>query len=176
MNEKVSLTLHSPHVHTLCTIGRFVSQPKAVVTSVVLLLDDVSILDGLDAASGEVAHVFDYPLEVLLDPELAHSEKFVPVGSEDWPYEAELYVSAHRFCVHMCVRLNVAVSFVGQNFKDNSWIGTTYCLHRFPSTASLIKGLPADILVRHPPYISHSMRTLDWHIHIDRDSENRVRA
>ena len=104
MNEKVSLPLHPPHVHTLCTIGRFVSQPKAVVTSVVVLLDDVSILDGLDAASGEVAHVFDYPLEVLLDPELAHSEKLVPVGSEDWPYEADLYVSPRRFCAHMCMR------------------------------------------------------------------------
>ena len=125
MNEEVSLPLHSPHVHTLYTIGLFVSQPKAVITSVVVLLDDVSILGGLDAASGKVAHVFDCPPEVLLDPELAHSEKLVPVRSEDWPYEAELYVSARCFCAHMCMRLNVAVSFVGQNFKDNSWIGTT---------------------------------------------------
>ena len=105
-----------------------------------------------------MAHVFDYPLEVLLDPELAHSEKLMPVGSEDWPYEAELYVSPRHFCAHMCRQLTVAVSFavsfVGQNFKDNDWIGTTYHLHRFRSTASPIKRLTADILVRHTPFLS----------------------
>ena len=52
----------------------------------------MEILDGLRAAPGEVAHIFDHPLEALLDPELARGEKLVSVGSEDWPYEAELYV------------------------------------------------------------------------------------
>jgi coenzyme A diphosphatase NUDT7 len=75
-----------------------VSQHKIVVTPVVALLDDVSILDNLRAAPREVAHIFDHPLEALLDPELARSEKLVPIGSEDWPYEAELYVSRRSSC------------------------------------------------------------------------------
>ncbi len=61
----------------------------------VALLDDISILDDLSAAPGEVAHIFDHPLEALLDPGLARSEKLVSVGSEDWPYEVELHVSRH---------------------------------------------------------------------------------
>lgn len=123
-NEEVAFPLHSPRVHTLCTFDPFVSQHKVVVTPVVALLDDVSILDGLHAAPGEVAHIFDHPLEALLDPELARDEKLVPVGSEDWPYEAELY-----------------------NFTDGPWMGTTYRMHRFRSTASPVKGLTADILL-----------------------------
>jgi len=123
-NEEVALPLHSPHVHTLCTLDPFISQYKVVVTPVVALLDDVSILDGLRAAPGEVAHIFDHPLEALLDPELARGEKLVSVGSEDWPYEAELY-----------------------NFTDNAWMGTTVRMHRFRSTASPVKGLTADILL-----------------------------
>ena len=156
MNEEVSLPLHSPHVHTLYTIGLFVSQSKAVITSVVVLLDDVSILGGLDAASGKVAHVFDCPPEVLLDPELAHSEKLVPVRSEDWPYEADLYVSPRRFCAHMCMRRAAKccrflcwAEFQGQLLDRHD-----YRLHRFQSTASPIKGLMADILVRHTPFLS----------------------
>ena len=98
-NEEVALPLHSPHIHTLCTLEPFVSQYKVVVTPVVALLDDVSILDGLRAAPGEVAHIFDHPLEALLDPELARSEKLVSVGSEDWPYDEELYVSPRRLFV-----------------------------------------------------------------------------
>ena len=50
-------------------------RPIRLPAQVVVLLDDVSILDGLDAALGEVAHVFDCPLEALPDPELAHGEK-----------------------------------------------------------------------------------------------------
>ena len=93
VNEEVSLPLHSPHVHTLCTIGPFVSQPKAVVASVVVLLDDVSILDGLGTASNEVTHVFDYPLEALLDPELAHGKNARFGRERGLAYEVELYVS-----------------------------------------------------------------------------------
>jgi len=123
-NEEVALPLHNPRVHTVCTLEPFISQFKVVVTPVVALLDDVSLLDGLRPAPGEVAHIFDHPLEALLDPELARDEKLVPIGSEDWPYEAELY-----------------------NFTDNSWLGTTYRMHRFRSTASPVKGLTADILL-----------------------------
>jgi 8-oxo-dGTP pyrophosphatase MutT (NUDIX family) len=123
-NEEVALPLHSPHIHTLCTLDPFVSQHKVVVTPVVALLDDVSILDSLRAAPGEVAHIFDHPLEALLDPELARGEKLVAAGSEDWPYETGIY-----------------------NFTDGPWLGTTYRMHRFRSTASPVKGLTADILL-----------------------------
>ncbi|KAH8983187.1 hypothetical protein EDB92DRAFT_1891481 [Lactarius akahatsu] len=102
----------------LCTLDPFVSQHKVIVMPVVALLDDVSILDGLRAAPGEVAHIFDHPLEALLDPELARDEKL------DWPYEAELY-----------------------NFTDGPWLGPMYRMHRFRSTASPVKGLTADILL-----------------------------
>ncbi|KAN0138871.1 hypothetical protein V8E53_003259 [Lactarius tabidus] len=105
-------------------LGPFVFQRRAVVTPAVAPLDYVSILDGLCAALREVAHIFDHPLEALLSPELARSERLVPIGSEDWPHEAEFY-----------------------NFMDNAWICMAYCMHRFRSTASPIKRLMADILL-----------------------------
>ena len=67
-----------------------------VVTPVVAYLDDVSVLEELRAAPGEVSRIFDHPLEALLDPGLAHEEGLVPLGSDDWPYEAELHV--RRLC------------------------------------------------------------------------------
>lgn len=63
-----------------------------LVTPVVALLDDVSILEELRPAPAEVTCIFDHPLEALLDPELARQETLVPLGSNDWQYEAELYV------------------------------------------------------------------------------------
>ena len=60
----------------------------------IVFLDDISVLEGLRAGPGEVARIFDHPLEALLDPELLHysEEKLVPLGSEDWPYETEFHV------------------------------------------------------------------------------------
>ena len=58
----------------------------------VAYLDDVSVLEELRAAPGEVSRIFDHPLEALLDPGLAREEGLVPLGSDDWPYEAELHV------------------------------------------------------------------------------------
>jgi peroxisomal coenzyme A diphosphatase NUDT7 len=63
-----------------------------VVTPVVAFLHDLSVLEELRAAPGEVAHIFDHPLEALLDPELARKEALVPLDSEHWPYEEELHV------------------------------------------------------------------------------------
>ena len=93
-NEEVGLPLRSPHVHTLCTLEPFVSQYRVMVTPVIAFLDDVGVLEGLRAAPGEVARIFDHPLEALLDPELVREEEtpLVSLGSEDWPYEAELQV------------------------------------------------------------------------------------
>jgi hypothetical protein len=84
--------LRSPHVHTLCTLEPFLSQHGVVVTPVLAYLDDVSVLEELRAAPGEVSRIFDHPLEALLDPGLAREEGLVPLGSDDWPYEAELHV------------------------------------------------------------------------------------
>ena len=79
----------------LCTLESFVSPNRVLVTPVITFLDDISVLEELRAAPGEVARIFDHPLEALLDPELLlrDSEKLVPLGSEDWPYETELHVS-----------------------------------------------------------------------------------
>ena len=90
------MPLRSPHVHTLCTLEPFVSQYRVHVTPVIAFLDDVAVLDGLRAAPGEVARIFDHPLEALLDPELARGGQettLAPLGSDDWPYETELHVS-----------------------------------------------------------------------------------
>jgi hypothetical protein len=95
-NEEVAFPLCSPHVHTLCTLEPFVSPNRVLVTPVIAFLDDVSVLEELCAAPGEVARIFDHPLEALLDPELLLrdlEENLVPLGSEDWPYETELHVS-----------------------------------------------------------------------------------
>lgn len=93
---------------------------------VVVHLDDVSILDGLGAALGEV-------VEALPDPELARGEKKTRVGRErGLAYEAVLYVSRRRFLLtHMW--LNVTISIVGlfTELHGNAWAGTTYCMHRF---------------------------------------------
>jgi len=68
---------------------------------VIAFLDDVSVLDELRAAPGEVACIFDHPLEALLDPELLRDseETLVPRGSEDWPYETEFHVSCPRVII-----------------------------------------------------------------------------
>jgi len=131
-NEEVALPLRSPHVHMLCTLEPLVSQYKVLVTPVVALLDDVSVLEELRAAPGEVARIFDHPLEALLDPQLARGEsgnleqQLVPLGSEDWPYPYEMEL---------------------HNFSDVPWLGGMYRMHRFRSTASPVKGLTADILL-----------------------------
>jgi hypothetical protein len=99
----VAFPLRSPHVHTLCTLEPFVSQHRVLVTPVIAFLDDVSVLDELRAAPGEVARIFDHSLEALLDPELlvvareGSEETLAPLGSDDWPYETELHVSFVHF-------------------------------------------------------------------------------
>ena len=111
-NEEVALPLHSPHVHTLCTLEPVVSQHGVVVTPVVAYLDDVSVLEELRAAPGEVARIFDHPLEAVLDPELMREvEGLVPHGSEDWPYEEELYVRRFRASSMIFFRLLLLSSF-----------------------------------------------------------------
>jgi coenzyme A diphosphatase NUDT7 len=109
------LPLRSPHVHTLCSLEPFVSPKGVLVTPVIAFLDDVGVLDGLQAAPGEVACIFDHPLEAVLEPELLVCEggegqgegeealALVPRGSDDWPYEAELHVSSFYFGCYLCL-------------------------------------------------------------------------
>ncbi|OJT05840.1 hypothetical protein TRAPUB_3295 [Trametes pubescens] len=118
---------------------------KLLVTPVVALLTEPSIIESFVPCPGEVERIFNHPLEAILDLSLASKEELSPKGSPDWPYEEDLYVRHASLCV-----LNAA-SPRSQNFSDIElpWLGnSTYRMHRFRSTAFAIKGLTADILVR----------------------------
>jgi coenzyme A diphosphatase NUDT7 len=95
-HEEISLPLASPHVQVLCHLHPFFSAARLLVTPIVAFLSDTSVLEGLRASETEVAHIFSHPLEAILDPELARAEVSASAGSEDWPYEEELYVRATR--------------------------------------------------------------------------------
>jgi len=129
-NEEVNLPLDSPHIHTLCLLEPFISQYRLLVTPVVALLTENSVLDGLVGNAGEVERIFDHPLETILSPELIRDTKLmgplVPKGSEDWPYEEDCHAEYDR----------------------EGMRGTVYRMHRFRSTASAVKGLTAEILLR----------------------------
>ena len=121
-----------------------------VVVPVVAVLSDPSILGELKAHEGEVAQIFTHPLMAILDPNLAQSEPLVEGGSADWPYETDLYVRLRVF-VLILDRLWVYLESCCQHTSDSSvpTLGDTiYRMHRFRSSASPIKGLTADILVR----------------------------
>ncbi|KAH9943715.1 NUDIX hydrolase domain-like protein [Amylocystis lapponica] len=126
-NEEVSLPLDCPNIHTVCILRPFLSSSKLLVTPVVALLTDISVLDQLKASEGEVAAIFDWPLELLLDPTLASRESLVPKGSEHWPYDDEYH----------------STSDIVLPFLENSM----YRMHRFRSSASPIKGLTSEILI-----------------------------
>jgi len=107
---------------------------------VIALLTDLSVLDGLKASEAEVDRIFDHPLEATLDPAIVSTEPLVAIGSEDWPYDADYHNSTDT---------------------PIPWLGNSiYRMHRFRSTASPVKGLTADILIktaeiafdRHPIY------------------------
>ncbi|KAJ7185840.1 NUDIX hydrolase domain-like protein [Mycena filopes] len=125
-HEEVGLPLNSPHIHTLATLQPFISLHKLVVTPVIALLDDPSIISTLQASPHEVAHIFSHPLEAILDPSLARKESLVSAG-EDWIYDTELHNTSDS-----------TVAVLGN---------ARYRMHRFQSTASPIKGLTADILI-----------------------------
>jgi len=126
--EEVALPLDCPHIHTICILEPFLSKYKLLVTPVIALLTDLSVLDNLKASDAEVDHIFDHPLEALLDPTLASKEPLVAIGSEDWPYEVEYHNSSDT---------------------PLPWLGdVVYRMHRFRSMASPVKGLTADILIK----------------------------
>ncbi|KAF9024954.1 hypothetical protein BDZ89DRAFT_1102386 [Hymenopellis radicata] len=124
--EEVALPMDSSHIHTLCTLEPFISLHKLLVTPVVALLTDNSILLDLRPSEGEVSHIFHHPLEALLDPSIALTEALAPLGS-DWFYENELHDTTDS-----------VLSILGN---------ASYRMHRFRSTASPIKGLTSEILI-----------------------------
>ncbi len=63
-----------------------------LVTPVVSLLTDLSVLEHLHPCEGEVDLIFDHPLEAILEPSLSVNEPLVPLNSELWPSDIEYYV------------------------------------------------------------------------------------
>ncbi|KAH0833166.1 hypothetical protein J3R83DRAFT_12193 [Lanmaoa asiatica] len=145
--EEVGLSLPSPDIHTLCTLQPFLSQSQLIVTPVVALLMNPAILCTLTPCVGEVDHIFNHPLEAILDPPLSEKEPLVPSGSEYWPYPEEFH------------------NVTDQTIKIDETETVLYRHHRLRSCASAVKGLTADILIcvasivydkattyeRHPP-------------------------
>lgn len=72
-DEEVGLPLNFPHVHLLRTMPPFPSLYKLIVTPVIALLSDTSILQSLVANPSEVDEIFDHPLEASLSV-LNHAE------------------------------------------------------------------------------------------------------
>lgn len=90
--EEVRLPLNSPSIYTIGMLAPFLSLHRLVVTPIIALLTEPSVVDTLKASEGEVSRIFSHPLEALLDPTLALREPLVPATSEDWPYATELHV------------------------------------------------------------------------------------
>ncbi|EKM51217.1 uncharacterized protein PHACADRAFT_213085 [Phanerochaete carnosa HHB-10118-sp] len=126
--EEVGLPLDHPNVHTLCFLRPFIAWTRSfvLVTPVVALLTDPSVLSKLRPAEAEVDLIFDHPLFALLDPSTSKSEPLVALNSELWPSSDPCY-----------------------NYADSQWAwmgNSTYRLHRFRTAAAAIKGLTADVL------------------------------
>lgn len=90
-HEEVELPLDSPDIHTIAFLEPYISLYKIVVTPVIAVLTRPALLDQLNPAEDEVAHIFTHPLRAILDPSLSRSENLVTAG-EDWPYDTELHV------------------------------------------------------------------------------------
>ncbi|KAF9223605.1 hypothetical protein BS17DRAFT_753464 [Gyrodon lividus] len=145
--EEVGLPINSPYVRTLCILQPFLSQSQLLVTPVVAFLTNPTVLDTLKPCVGEVDHIFNHPLEAVLDPPFSGKEALVPRGSEDWPYAEEFH------------------NVTDQTIKVDETETVLYRHHRLRSCASPVKGLTADILIcvagvaydktttyeRHPP-------------------------
>ncbi|KAG6840120.1 hypothetical protein C0991_008880 [Blastosporella zonata] len=126
--EEVGLPLNSPDIHTVAVLEPSISLYKIVVIPIVAILTRPSLLGELKAEESEVACIFTHPLRGALDPSIAKSEPLVEIGSEDWPYEVELYSTSDSVVPIL----------------DNMM----YRMHRFRSSASPIKGLTADLLIK----------------------------
>ncbi|KIM40589.1 hypothetical protein M413DRAFT_28396 [Hebeloma cylindrosporum] len=127
-HEEVALPLDCPSIYTLGPLDPFISLHKLLVTPIIAFLSNPEIISSLRASQGEVSHIFSHPLEAILDPSIAKHEPLVEIGSEDWPYESEVYNTSDS-----------VVQMLGN---------TSYRMHRFRTSASPVKGLTADILIK----------------------------
>lgn len=145
--EEVGLPLDHPDVQTLCLLRPFIAWTRSfvLVTPVVALLTDLSILSELRPAEGEVDLIFDHLLSAILDPSMSKSEPLVALNSELWPSSDHFYVST------ACLTASDSSDSPWlQNYADSQWEwmgNSTYRLHRFRAAAAAIKGLTADVLV-----------------------------
>ena len=103
--EEVGLPMNDQAVHTLCLLRPFFATPRLLVTPVVALLTDLSVLGNLKPAPGEVDQIFDHPLEAILDPDLSTGEDLVALNSERWPTSDEFYVSP------CCIMCNISANY-----------------------------------------------------------------
>ena len=145
------MPLDSPFVHLLGTLDLHPFH-KLIVTPVVALLTDNSILKKLKARDGEVEHIFSYPLKAILEPDLAPvlERELVEPGSVHWPYEKNHHVRLVNYLL-----IYLIYPWFYQHFKDYevpALGGTSYRWHYFRSSASPVTGLTADILVRTQAY------------------------
>lgn len=84
--------MDSPAIYTLGCLEPFISLHRLFVTPVVAFLAQPAILKSLKASEGEVSYIFSHPLEAILDPALINRETLVAIGSDDWPYQSDVYV------------------------------------------------------------------------------------
>ena len=84
--------MDSPAIYTLGSLDPFISIHRLVVTPIIAFLAQPAILKSLKASEGEVSHIFSHPLEAILDPTLVSCKTLVAVGSDDWPYQSDVYV------------------------------------------------------------------------------------
>ncbi|KAF9484362.1 hypothetical protein BDN70DRAFT_797821, partial [Pholiota conissans] len=127
-HEEVGLPTNSPCIHTMGLLHPFISLHKILVTPVLAFLCQPDVVKTLKASPQEVSHIFWHPLEAILEPDLAKEGSLVEIGCEDWPYESEIYNTSDS-----------VVAMLGN---------TTYRMHRFRTSASPVKGLTADILIK----------------------------
>ncbi|KAL0067825.1 hypothetical protein AAF712_004993 [Marasmius tenuissimus] len=129
-NEEVGLPTDTNNIRVLCTLEPVLSLHKIIVTPVVAYLQDPRVLETLRPCEGEVARIFTFPFEAVLDPGVLVEvgEPLVGKGTEDWGYEEDL----HHWEDNVVAQLN----------------DTCYRYHRFRSSASPVTGLSADILIK----------------------------
>ncbi|KAF9010051.1 NUDIX hydrolase domain-like protein [Cyathus striatus] len=126
-NEEIGLPLDCPYIHTLGVLGPHIFH-KLLVSPVVAILTQSSVLEGLKASEEEVDCIFTHPLKAILQPDLAKSEPLVPTGSSDWPFEEDYH--------HI------------SDYVVSALWSTTYRSHHFRTSASNINGLTGDILIK----------------------------
>jgi len=95
--EEIALDITSPHLRTVIKLPPFITPKKVIVTPIIGMLADPSVLNTLVPSQDEVDLIFDHPVKAFLDPIVVAGENLAPMGSEQWMWASELYVRSHRF-------------------------------------------------------------------------------